>query len=113
MIYLWRTFKCLSKLADPKKIEELIMATRNELMETMKQLSETVSGEAGQIRIALAMKQIPETVSGKSEQIRTALDDLKEILAGLQKRVAELEVDEDFSSEVLALKTIQESIAGI
>lgn len=68
-----------------KKIEELIMATRNELMETMKQLSETVSGEAGQIRIALAMKQIPETVSGKSEQIRTALDDLKEILAGLQK----------------------------
>lgn len=76
-----------------KKLEDLIMATKAELMEKIGELSATVSEEA--------------------VQVRSAVEGLEGVVLGLTEKIAALELEADLSPEIEALAKVRTGIEAI
>ena len=78
---------------DLKKIEDLIMATKAELLEKIAELSVSVSDEAG--------------------QVRGAVEALEAVVSALDAKIATLELDANLTPEIEALAKVKSDIEGI
>lgn len=76
-----------------KKLEDLIMATKAELMEKIGELYATVSEEA--------------------VQVRSAVKELEGVVSGLTEKIATLELEADLSPEIEALEKVRTDIEAI
>lgn len=78
---------------DFKKLEDLIMATKAELLEKIAELSVSVSDESG--------------------QVRSAIESLEGVVSGLTEKIAALELDADLTTELEALANVKRDIESI